>query len=208
MSPIPINLAIEDDLSEAVLRRLISHADRGYAIGTAYGRTGYGYLKRTVGGWNRAAAGIPFVLLTDLDSYECPMALIDDWLAVPKRPNLIFRVAVREVEAWLLADRTNFSRFLGIEESAMPPDVEGLNDPKACVIGLARRTRSREIRERVAPPLGSTAKQGPDYNACLTGFVESIWNIPEASARSVSLARTVRRLGTFRPVWPAAAPQD
>ena len=124
MNPIPANLAIEDELSEAVLRRIIEHTGRGYAIGTAYGRSGFGYLKSTIGGWNRAAAGVPFVLLTDLDDFECPMALIEDWLAVPRSANLIFRVAVREVEAWLLADHTNFSRFLGVQETALPNDVE------------------------------------------------------------------------------------
>jgi hypothetical protein len=205
MNPIPVNLAIEDELSETVLRRIIAHTGRGYAIGTAYGRGGFGYLKRTIHGWNRAAAGVPFVLLTDLDELECPMALIEDWLTVPRHANLIFRVAVREVEAWLLADGTNFSRFLRVQEGALPKDVEALKDPKACLIGLARKSRSREIRERIAPLPGSTAKQGRDYNACLVSFVVSTWSIPAAAARSVSLARAVRRLGLFKPVWAGSS---
>jgi len=53
MNPIPVNLAIEDELSETVLHRIIAHTGRGYAIGTAYGRGGFGYLKRTIHGWNR-----------------------------------------------------------------------------------------------------------------------------------------------------------
>ena len=65
MSPIPINLAVEDDLSEWVLRVLIDYVNREYSIGTTYGRNGFGYLRKTVRGWNTAARGIPFVLLTD-----------------------------------------------------------------------------------------------------------------------------------------------
>src|ERR1035441_2055564 len=74
---IPVNLATEDELSEAVLRRLLDHADRGYAIGTAYGRRGFGYLRRTITGWNRAAQFVPFIVLTDLDRRPCPTELID-----------------------------------------------------------------------------------------------------------------------------------
>ena len=151
MSPIPVNLAVEDELSEAVIRRLLSHSARGYAIGTAYGKNGFGYLRKTITGWNRAAAGTPFILLTDLDQHECPTALIESWLPVARHPNLIFRVAVREVESWLLADRTNFSGFLGVRHTAMPSPVEGLLDPKAKLVSLASKSRYREIRERVAP---------------------------------------------------------
>ena len=43
---IPINLATEDELSEAVLRRLIDYTKRGHAIGTTYGRGGYGDLRK------------------------------------------------------------------------------------------------------------------------------------------------------------------
>src|SRR5580658_879547 len=100
MSVIPINLATEDELSEAVLRRLLGFAERGYEIGIVYRRGGFGYLRRTVRGWNRAAPGIPFMVLTDLDHHPCPRALIDDWLTEPQHPNFLFRVAVREVEAW------------------------------------------------------------------------------------------------------------
>lgn len=71
MNHIPVNLAVEDELSEAVLRRLLTEANRGFIVGTVYGRSGYGYLRRTIAGWNRAAKGVPTVVLTDLDNEEC-----------------------------------------------------------------------------------------------------------------------------------------
>ena len=79
-TPIPVNLAVEDELSEAVIRRLLRHSKRQYAIGTVYGRNGFGYLRKTIAGWNKAARGIPFLVLTDLDTYPCPTALIEDWM--------------------------------------------------------------------------------------------------------------------------------
>ena len=151
MSAIPVSLATEDELSEVVLLRILADLRR-YAVGTAYRRGGSGYLQRTVPGWNRAAKGIPFVVLTDLDECECPARLIANWLSVPRHPNLLLRVAVREVEAWPLPDRANLARYLAVREDAIPTDSEGLADPKATLAspepafvpsdspGLRRRT--------------------------------------------------------------------
>jgi hypothetical protein len=202
MSPIPVNLAIEDELSESVLRTLLNYVDREYFVGTAYGRQGFGYLRKTAVGWNVGAKGTPFVLLTDLDDYVCPSALIQEWLNVPLHPNLIFRVAVREVEAWLLADRINIARFLSVAQARVPLNCDDLADPKRELIQLARKSRSRDMRERIAPRIDSTAQQGPDYNGCLTAFVKSEWDIQTACNASPSLARAVQRLTSFTPIWP------
>jgi hypothetical protein len=204
MSPIPVNLAIEDELSETVLRKLLDHINREYFVGTVYGRGGFGYLRRTVPGWNVGARGTPFVLLTDLDRYPCAPALIQEWLTVPRHPNLLFRIAVREVEAWLLAGRVNIARFLSVPEATVPAVCDSLDDPKRQLVKLARRSRSREIRQRIAPRKRSTATQGPDYNGCLGEFVKHSWNVDVAGAASPSLARTLHRLATFTPYWPAA----
>jgi hypothetical protein len=205
MNPIPVNLATEDELSEITLLKILSRLDR-FAVGTAYRRGGYGYLRRTIGGWNSAATGRPFIVLTDLDTSECPARLISDWLPVPKHPNLQFRVAVREVESWLLADRDNISAFLGISASRVPVAPDTLADPKRTIVELARGSR-KSIRDRVVPRKGSTAKQGPDYNACLGSFVQARWDFHLARAHSPSLARTLDRLIAFVPVWPQRAPR-
>lgn len=208
MSTIPVNLAIEDYLSEAVLRRLLAHANRAYSIGTVYGRSGFGYLRRTVHGWNRAARGIPFVLLTDLDRYQCPQALLNDWLQEPRHPNLVLRIAVREVESWLLADRANLAEFLAVPKRLLPRRVEALSDPKAVLIGLARRSRRRDVRERIVPRRGSTAQIGPDYNGCLMSFVMTNWDIGAAADESRSLSHTLARLRSFAPVWPGSTERE
>lgn len=198
---IPIHLAVEDELSEVVLRRLLQFVNRGYAVGTAYRRGGYGYLRRTIAGWNRAAQGIPFLVLTDLDQALCPSALLREWLPQPKHPNLLFRVAVREVEAWLLGDHEHLSAYLGCALKKMPAEPEALADPKATLIELARKSRSALIRDQIVPRAGSTAKQGPAYNACLTKFVREAWDVEEAATRTPSLARALVRLREFKPRW-------
>ena len=202
MSTIPVHLAIEDQLSEAVLRRLLDVAGRGYSVGTVYGRTGFGYLRNTIHGWNAAARGIPFIVLTDLDTHACPMALIRNWLPHRQSPNLLLRVAVREVEAWLLADAASLATYLAVPLRRIPADPEQLSDPKAVLVEIAAASGSRTIRQRIVPKRGSTAKQGPDYNACLVEFVREVWDVAAAVQSSPSLARTVARLARFTPTWP------
>jgi hypothetical protein len=174
---ISINLVVEDQLSEFVLRRILDRTGRPYAVCQCFSGHGFGYLKKKVEGFNRASAGIPFLLLTDLDNAECPPTLINEWLPVPRHPNLIFRVAVKEVEAWLLADRKGLAGFLGVSQSHIPNDPEALPDPKAVLIAAARRSRTREIREDLIPQQGTSGKQGPNYNGRLADFVENHWNV-------------------------------
>ena len=42
--PIPINLVVEDELSEQMLRTLLERCGNAYEVGTVYGHGGSGYL--------------------------------------------------------------------------------------------------------------------------------------------------------------------
>jgi hypothetical protein len=108
-------------------------------------------------------------------------ALIRDWLSELLPPNLLFRVAVREVEAWLLGDRTNLARFLRVSPALIPTGPEALGDPKTALIALAAKSRRTDIRDPIVPNKGSTARQGRDYNGCLTEFVRGDWDIDSSS---------------------------
>jgi len=142
---------------------------------------------------------------TDLDRYDCPVALIGDWLTQPKHHNLLIRVAVREAEAWVLADRDSFANFLGINIVKVPQDVEALLNPKTTLIQLARESRRRQLRDDICPRPGSTSKVGPNYNARLGSFVNESWNPTVARLNSRSLDRTINCLVVFRPQWPVPA---
>ena len=201
MTPIPINLAVEDRLSEVVLRRLLNYVSGRYAIGTVYGKTGNGYLRRTINGWNNAARGTPFAVLTDLDSIVCPKALIDDWLPNQQQSNLLLRVAVREVESWLLADAENLAKFLHIRKYLIPDNPDTLLNPKETLVNLARKSKLSEIRKRLVPEAGSTARQGRDHNGCLSTFIDDSWDIGAARTHSRSLHRTLAKFESFEPSW-------
>lgn len=197
MQQIVINLAVEDDLSEAVLRKIIAYSSPRYVVGLCFNRGGFGYLKKNIRGFNHAAKGNAFLVLTDLDRTECAPTLIHKWLSVPRHPNLLFRVAVREVESWILASRSDFAKFLGISKKLIPDKADEIGDPKQLLVNLAKRAKSRKLREAIVPRAKSTAKVGPDYNGALIRFVESCWNIEEAVKNSPSLRRAVSSLKKF-----------
>lgn len=199
--PIPINLAVEDELTESLTLKLLGSFGARYAHKTIYNRGGNSYLRNTINSFNYAAKGIPFLIGTDLDQYECPPVLIVDWLQAPKHPNLLIRVAVREAEAWVLADRDNFAKFLGIRSVLIPANVEALPNPKESLIALARKSRRKNLRDDLCPRAGSTSRIGPNYNGQLARFVSEMWNPDTAKLNSNSLKRTIERLAAFRPTW-------
>jgi hypothetical protein len=201
MTDIPINLAVEDALSEAVLRAMLHQSQRPFSVGTCLSRGGYGYIKKIIPGLNHAAKGMPYLVLTDLDNAECPLALISSWLSQPKHPNLIFRVAIIEVEAWLLAHREAFSEFLGISTNSIPNNVDEIADPKQLLINLARRSSKRILRDAIVPAPNSTAKIGKDYNGQLIQFVQQSWQVDSAKINSQSLQRAMNALISFEPTW-------
>jgi hypothetical protein len=192
-----INLVYEDYLSEAVMTKLVSHFTGKYSIQNSYSGNGFGYLKSNIKGFNQASKSIPFLMLTDLDNYTCPPELIDDWITFPLNQNFIFRIAVREVESWLMADIEGLSGFLKVSKTIFPKEPEIEQDPKDRLIQIARRSRTRSIRDDIIP-INKNAKIGPNYNGRLIEFVSQKWSIENAKKRSISLSRALDKLEHFK----------
>jgi hypothetical protein len=127
-------------------------------------------------------------VLVDLNcDADCAPILRGEWL--PRVARLMcFRVAVREIEAWLLADRERFARFLGVPVARIPFEPETVADPKRFVVDLARRSNKREIREDLVPRPGSGRVVGPGYTSQLSDFVQRVWR-PEAAAETADSLR-------------------
>lgn len=195
-----LNLATEDRLSEVTLRRILAGFGDRFTVANAYSRGGFGYLKNRIRGFNDASAITPFLMLTDLDTSTCAPALISSWLPCAKHPNFLFRVAVREVESWLLADGSGIAKFLGVAETVIPKRPDDLPDPKRELIAIAKRSRKRDVRESIVPSIGTSAQQGPDYNGVLGQFVSHQWDPELARQRSLSLDRTIECLARFKQI--------
>jgi len=194
-NPVFITAAVEGNVDEAVVRRLIEHV--GGTPGPVYGRNGKDHLRQRIANYNQAARLSPWVVLVDLDhDAECAPPLRSAWLPTLS-PYLCLRVAVRQVEAWLLADRERFAKFLSVSTSRIPHNPESVEHPKNKLVEIARYSRRRDIREDMVPRPGSGRSVGPAYTARLIEFVISErtgWR-PEVAARySDSLNRSLRCL--------------
>lgn len=196
--PIPVNLVFEDELSEYALTMLLNCFPGKYQIYSSYNGRGSGYIKSRINSFNHACSVTPYLVLTDLDNYSCPVELINEWFTNPPHPDMIFRIAVREVEAWLLADIEGYAEFTGIAKNNFPLNPELENDPKNTLINLTKKSRKRSLREDIIP-LNKNAAIGPNYNGRLMEFVFDYWNIKRAMKRSESLRRAYGRLSTFQP---------
>jgi hypothetical protein len=107
---------------------------------------------------------------------------------------MIFRVAVRQVESWLLADAARLARFLRVRRSRVPADPDGLPHSKIALVDLARHSSSRTIREEMVPRPGSGRPTGPGYVGRMIEFIESHWEPADAATNSDSLQRCLNRL--------------
>jgi hypothetical protein len=167
----------------------------GYEVWTSFNKGGAGKLDANLAGYANASRFSPWLVLRDLDAAHCAVHLADTLL--PNRhdhPDLFFRVVVREIEAWLLADRAAISQYLGVSQATIPADPEALLNPKAQLINIASGSRHRSLREGIVPRAGSGANVGPEYNVLLQKFVIEHWDVNRARERAQGLDRLMQRL--------------
>lgn len=188
-----IILAVEDRLSDAVATKILEKFD--LEIMKRIGYQGKSDLERKTPELNRAANGITVFMLTDLDSpRDCPPRLIRSWIKGSLNPRFFFRVAVMEIESWIMADRIGFAAFLSIPLHRIPALTDNILNPKEFLVSLARRSRKKAVREALVPMPSANVPVGIEYNALLIEFVREHWNLERAAAVSPSLKRTLDRL--------------
>lgn len=189
-----VALATEDALSEAIGKRLLMDAGYGFEPSPLLRKNGFGYLRSRMDSWCEMAKRKPILLITDLDTAACPQALREDWIGSRKpAENLVLRIAVREIEAWLLADHQAFRTLIG-NRGTLPPDPDLLADPKQFLLRLVAKQARREIREDLVANAGAIASQGIGYNSRLCQLVATVWDPARASTRSRSLQKARNRI--------------
>ena len=187
-----IQAAVEGIVDEAVVRRLIAHT--GGQAGAVYGRNGKPALREKIKGYNNAAHFTPWVVLVDLDNdADCAPPIRNAWVPAPA-PNLCFRIAVREIEAWLIADKQTLAHYLRIKAGDVPEEPEKLQYPKDVMVNLARGSRSRDIRSDIVPRENSGRRVGPAYASRLIEYVQERWQPEVAAEHAESLRRAINGL--------------
>lgn len=186
---------VEGLVDEAAARKLVSHC--GARAAEVYEKNGKAQLRQKLTGYNRAAQFSHWLVLMDLDEdADCAPEFKRQCLDSPS-PLMCFRVAVREIESWFLADREGLATFLSVPRASIPNDPDSITDPKGFVVDLASSSRRREIREDMVPRLGAGRQVGPAYTSRLIEFVQAQWDLDRAANRSDSLARALSAISAI-----------
>ena len=189
----PVHCIVEGLVDEAAVRKLFS--DLSLTPG-AFHTTSIPAFEARLRRFNQAARHSPWFALCDLDRDECAPTRQQRYLPEPA-PGMCFRIAVRSVEAWFLADRDGVARFLRVAKDSVPFAPEDEPDPKSRIIALARRSRSRAIREGLAPVPGDRRTVGPEYALMVSEFARDYWSPERAADHAPSLRRATERCRNF-----------
>ena len=171
------------------------------SLGSSHGKNGKPQLRKNIKGYNNAANFSPWLVLVDLDQdFDCAPLLRENWLSRPGE-YMCFRIAVREVEAWLLADREQIASFLSVAREKIPKEPEQLPNPKEAMVNLARQSRRRDIREDMVPRPGSGRAIGPAYSSRMIEFANNYWRPEVARRHSDSLDKAISCLEELINRW-------
>lgn len=196
-----LSIAVEGTIDAAVARRLA--ADHGFEVLGVHGVEGKQKLDRDLNGYAHSARYEPWLVFRDLDhDAECPAGLIETLqathISIEPPPQFVFRVAVRAIESWLLADRQGAANWLRVPRKDLRQNPEALDDPKQYLVNLARKSRHREIRDDLVPKEGFSNVVGPGYGSQIRNFVQTRWSPERAAEHSESLRRCRAALDRLR----------
>lgn len=149
----------------------------------------------------RLSMEAPVVCVFDSDG-DCIISILrkyagDNW----KKQRLAINFAIDEGETWLMADRKGFSKYFGLELSAVPSKMDNMEELS---YSIPYKTSLYFLQKLV--PLSSKksvvenfhcdrpGKKPPTYNSLWPEFIEKYWNVEMASQNSDSLLRAINRI--------------
>lgn len=196
--PISVRYAVEDILSKMVLEQVVAQRKFHFQMTPMRETGGAGWMIKNASSLNRAASHVPLILLMDLDRCKCPPALIHKvFKGRSPAPKMLFRIAVREIEAWLMADREAFAKCIGVSSANLPNSTDDIVDPKHLLHSVVRKSARGKIKRKLLP-VDDYASIGPEHNDFLGDFAKSRWSVKRAMQSSLSLRRCIDAFDRFQ----------
>jgi hypothetical protein len=188
-----IAVVAEDQLTQAVLHKCISEVLPTYSVARTDVKGGRGNVQRELAAYAALAQVMPVLIGVDLDSDDCAPTLLGGWGRLPPKAGLLLRVAVREIEAWVLADQKRVASFIGAAPKDVPKRPDQLTDPKRSLLELARTHAASELKADLVPRNYDALypRIGRAYNLRLCELVEKKWRPHVAREKSESLERAL-----------------
>lgn len=190
-------LIYEDMGHELVLFKILDYLGVDMNYVKPFSKRGKDYIDHNISRYAKMKPG-RIIVLRDLDNdYVCAPELKKQKLGSNQGgSNFIFRIIVKEVEAWLIADKESALNFFKLNKSVLDSVVpEDMVHPKKELLEMIRKgnLKSKE-KERfyIAKPDG-TLQQAYSYNAAIGEYVE-MWSIDRARENAPSLDRAIKAI--------------
>jgi len=190
-------LVYEDEMHRRVLGKIFEFTNIDQSEFVDVSHRGKDYIDNNLVKYAQASQRVKVVLLRDLDQdFPCAPSLLSGLLvgsAARYHPdNFIFRVAVREVEAWFVADKAHFGEFFRINPNLLNTVIpEAMVKPKSEMLQLIMRGRlGSRMKARFAQVGTAPIYPAAGYNQAMSEFVEG-WSVERAIRESNSLRRAV-----------------
>lgn len=188
----------EDALCCALASALIAQSGLPACIEQCRPAGGAAPFREKIKQMNDVAANVmPVLMLADADQAPCAVTQRKAWLPKYPSPRLALRLAVREAEAWALADHEGFAAFAQIAINKLPAEPEAIFDPKRKMLELIKSCKRRDLKEEMLPAKGDRSPMGLGYNVHLSDYVKNYWRADRAAPRAPSLARAIPRIAAL-----------
>ncbi|HEX2905602.1 MAG TPA: hypothetical protein VHO69_01990 [Phototrophicaceae bacterium] len=200
MSRSKVHIVVEGPTDEYVVKSILRSV--GWECGYVRGLKGKAYLLSQLSKYNEAARSANWLVVLDLDQDAvCAPDFVRTILPNPAA-GMLLRIPVRAIDAWILADRDHFARFLNISVENLPtnPDLEP--NPKVSLINLAKKCRNA-LREDIVPRPESGRKEGIGYTGRMLEFIRHPlypWRPEVAAENSDSLKRCLAALKSWQQI--------
>ena len=210
---INVYISVEDAVTKAVVERLLGYCSPRLKVFKDIPARG-GEIKNKISSLIKLSENKPVVVLIDLDNNGCAPALKSQLLHSEKtNADFIFNVAIDEAEAWLMADRENFSKYFHFPIDLIPCSSKSkMGEMKALqelcfpmksswVLTHEFMSHSTDSELKAQMVATGTASKGKEYNSAILPFIADFWDIDAASKESDSLRRMITRLNNLVARW-------
>lgn len=195
----------EDDATREIIKRVLNFCSSKFEILLSLPVRG-SQIKSNIIKYNKLAEHYPVILLLDLDANNCPPEILNYYFSdTTKNDKFIFNIADDEAEAWLMADRKNFSDYFQVPIDNIPLPKNIVKRKKSfyemsfpykssyyMVNEIIPNSRKTEFKQQMIPHKG--AKKGKEYNTALNPYIQDIWKIENAINNSISLHKMILRV--------------
>ena len=188
----------EDELCCSIAEILLEHSGVATMVHQRLNTKGADPFKKKIAAMNNVATNVmPVLMIADADQAACVVAQRNAWVPRYISDRLCMRLAVKEAEAWALADHVGFAKFAELSADLLPARPETEDDPKRSLLALIQKSRRRVLRDEMLPEKGASSPVGLGYNIHMTDFIKNYWDVDRAAERAPSLARAIPRVASI-----------